>query len=98
MLSAVRTCSHVRPRHHACVPAGGFWATPLDYVLPFLGRHDMPMACQLLMDVVRSFRSHGINEWVGPFWPSATGAPGYTASAANVYAASKALRCESLQQ
>lgn len=73
---------------------GGYWATPLDYVLPFIGRYDMPMACELLLETVSSFRTHGINEWVGPFWPSATGAPGYTASAADVYAASKALRCE----
>ena len=57
-----------------------------------VGRHDRRMACALLGDVLGSFRSHGINEWVGPFWPSAAGAPGYTASAASVYAASIALR------
>lgn len=72
---------------------GGYWATPLHYLLPFVGRFDTELACSLLMATVASFRSHGINEWVGPFWPSATGAPGYTASAANTYAASKALDC-----
>ena len=74
---------------------GGFWATPLHYLLPFIGRYDMAMACGLLSETIASFRSHGINEWVGPFWPSATGAPGYTASAANTYAAAKALQCPS---
>ena len=58
-----------------------------------LGRYDKQMACGLLLETIASFRSHGINEWVGPFWPSKAGAPGYTASAANTWAAAKALDC-----
>ena len=58
-----------------------------------LGRYDKQMACGLLLETIASFRSHGINEWVGPYWPSKAGAPGYTASAANTWAAAKALDC-----
>ena len=73
---------------------GGFWATPLHHVLPFLERYDRGMACALLNQSIASFRSHGINEWVGPFYPAAhAGAPGYVASAAAVYFSSEHLRC-----
>ncbi len=73
---------------------GGFWSTPHHHVLPWLGTHDRGMACRLLNDTIRSYRAHGIWEWVGPFYPAAsTGAPGYTASAANTYFASEHLRC-----
>ena len=73
---------------------GGYWATPHHHVLPFLGKYDKEMACRLLNDTIRSFRGHGINEWVGPFWPSSyIGAPGYVASATNTYFASEHLRC-----
>ena len=73
---------------------GGFWATPHHHVLPWLGRHSKPMACRLLNDTAKSYRSHGIWEWVGPFFPAASfGAPGYTASAADTYFASEQLRC-----
>ena len=58
-------------------------ATPHHHVLPFLAMHDKQMACRLLNDTIASFRSHGIWEWVGPFFPAdVAGAPGYTASAA----------------
>ena len=73
---------------------GGYWATPHHHVLPFLAEHDRAMACRLLAATVASFRGHGIWEWVGPYYPAHhTGAPGYTASAANTYYASKQLRC-----
>ena len=65
---------HLSLRVVVALPFSGYWATPLHYVLPFIGRYDRPMACGLLAEVLTSFRSHGINEWVGPFWPSATGA------------------------
>ena len=69
-------------------------ATPHHHVLPWLGQHSKPMACRLLNDTAKSYRSHGIWEWVGPFFPSLIGgAPGYTASAANTYFASEQLRC-----
>lgn len=69
-------------------------ATPHHHVLPFLAMHDKPMACRLLNDTIASFRGRGIWEWVGPFFPATTtGAPGYTASAANTYFASEQLRC-----
>ena len=59
-------------------------ATPHHHVLPFLAMHDKQMACRLLNGTIASFRSHGIWEWVGPFFPAPNfGAPGYTASAAN---------------
>ena len=73
---------------------GGYWATPHHHVLPWLGGHDKDMACRLLNETIASYRSHGIWEWIGPFFPAANfGAPGYTASAANTYFASKQLRC-----
>ena len=73
---------------------GGYWATPLHHMLPFLALHDRGMACRLLNETIASFRSHGINEWVGPFWPAAAaGSPGYVASAGSVYFASEHLRC-----
>ena len=72
----------------------GFWATPHHHVLPFLADRDRPMACRLLNATIASFRGHGINEWVGPFYPAkVVGAPGYTASAVNTYFASEQLRC-----
>ena len=53
------------------------------------------MACRLLHDSIASYRSHGINEWIGPFYPAGvSGAPGYVASAAGSYFASKTLRCD----
>ena len=73
---------------------GGYWATPHHHVLPWLGQHSKAMACRLLNDTAKSYRSHGIWEWVGPFFPAlAFGAPGYTASAADTYFASEQLRC-----
>jgi hypothetical protein len=52
------------------------------------------MACRLLNQTIASFRSHGINEFVGPFYPGAQGgAPGYVASAGAAYFASEHLRC-----
>ena len=73
---------------------GGFWATPHHHVLPFLAIHDKEMACELLNDTIKSFRGHGINEWVGPFYPGdVAGAPGYVASAAGTAFASRQLRC-----
>jgi len=73
---------------------GGYWATPHHHVLPFLAQRDRAMACRLLNATIASFRGHGMWEWVGPFYPAkAFGAPGYTASAANTYFASKQLRC-----
>ena len=73
---------------------GGYWATPHHHVLPWLGTHDRTMACHLLNETIASYRAHGIFEWIGPFFPAASsGAPGYTASAANTYFASKQLRC-----
>jgi hypothetical protein len=52
------------------------------------------MACRLLNDTAKSYRSHGIWEWIGPFFPAPSfGAPGYTASAAGTYFASEQLRC-----
>jgi hypothetical protein len=73
---------------------GGYWATPLHHALPFIAQQDRDVACRLLNATVASFRGHGIWEWVGPFFPSPIGgAPGYTASAANVFFASEHLRC-----
>jgi hypothetical protein len=69
---------------------GGYWATPHNTLLPFLAAHDREMACRLLHATIASFRSKGVWEWSGPFYPAKSfGAPGYTASAANTYAASK---------
>lgn len=73
---------------------GGYWATPLHHVLPFLAMRDRDMACRLLNQTIHSFRGHGIWEWVGPFFPGTThGAAGYIASAAGTYYASEQLRC-----
>eukprot|EP00040_Diaphanoeca_grandis_P043093 m.266966 g.266966 ORF g.266966 m.266966 type:complete len:535 (-) comp70459_c0_seq1:2-1606(-) len=73
---------------------GGYWATPHHHVLPFLAEFDKDMACRLLNDTIASYRSKGIWEWVGPYFPATiVGAPGYTASAADTYFASEQLRC-----
>ena len=39
---------------------GGYWGTPLHHVLPFLAMHDREMACGILNDTIRSYRTHGI--------------------------------------
>lgn len=73
---------------------GAYWGTPLHHVLPFIGERDPAAACRLLHDAISSFRGHGFNEWTGPFYPAGiVGAPGYVATAAGAYFASKALRC-----
>ena len=73
---------------------GGYWATPHHHVLPFIGMYDKAMACRLLNATIKSFRGHGMWEWVGPYYPAKSyGAPGYTASAANTLFASEHLRC-----
>jgi hypothetical protein len=67
---------------------GGYWATPHHHVLPVIAMHNSTFACAVLADTIASFRSHGINEWIGPFWPNDNeGMPGYIASAANTHAA-----------
>ena len=79
---------------HNTYQDGAYWGTPLDHVLTFIGQTDRAMACRLLHDSIASYRSHGINEWIGPFYPASTsGARGYVASAAGSYGASKALHC-----
>ena len=73
---------------------GGFWATPHHHVLPFIAMYDKEMACRLLNESIMSYRSNGINEWIGPFYPGDThGATGYIASAAGTYYASEQIRC-----
>jgi hypothetical protein len=76
---------------------GGYWATPLGWLLPAVADHDPGLASELLADVLADFRAHGINEAVnhdfhynpepasGP--KTYTGASGYLASAASVYSA-----------
>ena len=74
---------------------GAYWGTPLHHALTFIGQYDNGMACRLLHDSIASYRSHGINEWAGPFYPAGiSGAPGYVASAAGSYYGSKVLRCD----
>lgn len=86
---------HVEPFYEQLMyQNGGYWATPLHHVLPFLAMRDRDMACRLLNQTVASFRGHGIWEWIGPYFPGKTkGAPGYVASAAAAYFASEQLRC-----
>ena len=73
---------------------GAYWGTPLHHALTFLGQYDNDMACRLLHDSIASYRSHGISEWIGPFYPAGiSGMPGYVASAAGSYYASKMLKC-----
>ena len=33
---------------------GGYWATPLHHVLPFIAVHDRPWACRLRADAISS--------------------------------------------
>jgi hypothetical protein len=73
---------------------GGYAGTPLHHMLPFIGQYDSDMACRLLHDVIASYRSHGINEWVGPFYPAQfSGVPGDVSCAAGAFFAAKVLRC-----
>ena len=73
---------------------GGYWGTPLHHCLSFIGSYDKQMACRLLHDSIASYRSHGVNEWSGPYYPAKVqGAAGYVASAAGSYFGSKALQC-----
>ncbi len=74
---------------------GGFSGRPMVHILSFLGKHDHAMACRLLHQAVASFRSHGIHQWVGPFYPAVFQGPieGDVSSAAGVYFGSKTLRC-----
>ena len=76
---------------------GGYWATPLGWLLPAIAEHNASVAASLLSDVLQDFKAHGINEAVnhdfvydppqskGP--PTYTGVMGYLASAASVYSA-----------
>ena len=50
-------------------------------MLPFLATFDRGFACTLLNDTIASYRSHGINEWIGPFYPATThGAAGFVSN------------------
>ena len=78
------------------VSAPYFWDSTHSrpHVLTFIGQYNRSFGCRLLHDAVASFRSHGINEWIGPYWPAGVqGAHGYVATAAGAYYGSKVLRC-----
>ena len=75
---------------------GGYWATPLGWLLPAVAAHNTTLAVALLHDALEDFKRHGINEAVNhefvysyppPVAPNTTyvGALGYLASAASVY-------------
>ena len=76
---------------------GGYWATPLGWLLPAVAVHNASVAARLLEQVLADFEEHGINEAVnhkfvyssppkqGP--RTYVGTMGYLASAASVYSA-----------
>jgi hypothetical protein len=69
-LGALSACTLSSTNHHCrCrYQDGGHWATPLDKILPFVARYNTSWACNLLSDVVESFRSKGVWEWTGPIY------------------------------
>ena len=76
---------------------GGYWATPLSWMLPAVAKGNFSLASALLKDVIDDFRANGINEAVNhnfvynpaqKIGPSTyKGVMGYLASAASVYGA-----------
>ena len=77
---------------------GGYWATPLGWLLPAVAAHNASLGAELLRQVLADFGEHGINEAVnhdfvygaprpakGP--RTYVGTMGYLASAASVYSA-----------
>ena len=80
-----------------CCQNGGYWATPLAWLLPAVASQNFTLAAGLLRQVLSDFEEHGINEAVNHDFvysdkPSKgprtyVGTMGYLASAASVYAA-----------
>ncbi|QYM77644.1 hypothetical protein K0B96_09930 [Horticoccus luteus] len=62
---------------------GGYWATPLPWLMVTLMPDDAPAAATLFCEAVEDFQSRGdINEWINDAAPRTHGVPQYCASAA----------------
>src|SRR4051812_25464996 len=62
---------------------GGYWATPLPWLMVTLMRTHPERAAELFCDAVDDFQArHDVNEWVNDNAPKKRGARDYCASAA----------------
>ncbi len=61
---------------------GGYWATPLSWMIPVIERRDPELGQQLLSDCLADFRARGIHEWV---YGEKTVLKNYLVSASSVY-------------
>ena len=72
---------------------GGYWATPLPWLMVTLMSTDPALAATLFCEAVEDFRTRGdINEWVNDNAAKKSGARDYCASAALPLAGAKRLR------
>jgi hypothetical protein len=61
---------------------GGYWATPLAWLVPVLARRDPALAQRTLWECLADFRQRGIHEWVNG---GVTVLPDFFNSAISVY-------------
>jgi hypothetical protein len=57
---------------------GGYWATPVGWLVDVLDRVDPPLADRTFVELVRDFQARGVHEWVNG---DRTAVPNYLASA-----------------
>ena len=61
---------------------GAFWATPVAWVAPVIARRNVPLAAEMIKDVIADFRQQGITECVNGDYHNVRQ---YVVSATNVY-------------
>jgi hypothetical protein len=81
------------PRDDGTYQNGGYWATPLPWLMETLMRSDPARAAAAFVDAVEDFQERkDINEWVNDNAPKKRGVRDYCASAAMPLAGAKRLR------
>jgi hypothetical protein len=81
------------PRDDGTYQNGGYWATPLPWLMETLMRVDPARAAAAFVDAVEDFQARkDINEWVNDNAPKKRGVRDYCASAAMPLAGAKRLR------
>lgn len=71
-----------RYRPNGVYQNGGYWATPLGWLVPVIAKRDPEMANRILSDCLKDFRERGVHEWVNG---GVVIFPDYFVSAASVY-------------
>jgi len=72
---------------------GGYWATPLPWLMATLMRVDVEQAARVFSDAVEDFQARGdVNEWINDNAATKSGVKNYCASAAMPLAGLKRLR------